>query len=142
MLHFVEKEIWNLVEFCSENRTIFSSRGQRLIKRFPPVPSSRNIGGRFLPPPGRCSRDRCGEKCARARHRARTLVTRTSGRGPQAQIAETGRDTFAGLRRTPRASSPSGRLDSRLCRGGGGGGQSNGVQAKGHVYSLPLCIYI
>lgn len=51
----------------------------RLIKRFPPVPSSRNIGGRFLPPPGRCSRDRCGEKCARARHRARTLVTRTSG---------------------------------------------------------------
>lgn len=62
----------------------------------------------------------------------------SSGRGPQAQIAETGRDTFAGLRRTLRASSPSGRLDSRLYRGGRG----NGVQAKGHVYTIPLCIYI
>lgn len=63
----------------------------------------------------------------------------SSGRGPQAQIAETGRDTFAGLRRTLRASSPSGRLDSRLYRGGRG----NGVQAKGHVYTVqPPFVYI
>lgn len=117
----------------------------RLIKRFPPVPSSRNIGGGF-------SRPLVGVAAIVAVKNALVLVIvherslpvrlASSGRGPQAQIAETGRDTFAGLRRTPRASSPSGRLDSRLCRGGGGGGQSNGVQAKGHVYSLPLCIYI
>lgn len=48
-------------------------------KTFPACSIVTEHRGRFLPPPGRCSRDRCGEKCARARHRARTLVTRTSG---------------------------------------------------------------
>lgn len=141
MLHFVEKEIWNLIEFCSENRTIFSFN-----KTFPACSIvTEGFGGGF-------SRPLVGVAAIVAVKNALVLVIvherslpvrlASSGRGPQAQIAETGRDTFAGLRRTPRASSPSGRLDSRLCRGGGGGGQSNGVQAKGHVYSLPLCIYI
>lgn len=86
-------------------------------KRFPPVfPAERHETARNTGSGRVRSRGQCGEKCTRARHRARTLVTSTSSfvwEKPQAQIAETV-DTFAGLRRTLRASSPSGRLDSRL----------------------------
>lgn len=82
----------------------------------------------------------CSSSCTNARY---PYVWPRLGEGPQAQIAETGRDTFAGLRRTPRASSPSGRLDSRLCRGGEGRGRWPGQRcASKRTRIQPPFVYI